>query len=73
MMMSSAVNAYNILIVAPMPFKSNFMFLERIIGRLLDRGYYLTLISPFKNNFKEDNLKEITIPKFNVEDICKYL
>lgn len=73
-MMSSAVNAYNILIVTPLPYKSHWIFMESIVERLLEKGNSLTVISPFKykyNDYVHESLREIIIPKYKVDDICE--
>lgn len=75
MVMSSMTIAYDILVVAPIPYQSHWIFIERIIKQLIDRGHSITTVSPFKyksDDYKNENLREYLIPKYKVEDLCKF-
>lgn len=71
MMMSSIANAYNILVLAPFPFYSNWLYMETFIQNLLKRGHAVTSISPYRYGLKTyDNFNEISIEKYPVEELC---
>ncbi|KAG5674708.1 hypothetical protein PVAND_004660 [Polypedilum vanderplanki] len=69
MMMSSVITAFDILILAPFPYHSNWLYMENFIEALLKRGHYLTTISPFlyKRNPDVENLKQIIISRYPIE------
>jgi len=74
MVMSSMTAAYDILVVAPFPYQSHWIFMERIIRQLIERGHSITTISPFKyrnDDYENENLKEYLIPKYKIDDLCK--
>lgn len=46
------INASNILAIFPMEFKSHFFIGRSIVQTLADRGHNITMISPYKFDYK---------------------
>lgn len=75
LMTSSITYAYNILVLAPFPYRGNWIFIESIIDNLLKKGHSVTTISPYKFrdflDYKSENLREYIIPEYPIENLCK--
>jgi hypothetical protein len=73
MVMSSVASAYDILVLAPFPYHSNWVYMENFIEGLLKRGHSLTTISPFLYRRRNDveGLNQIIISRYPIEEECE--
>jgi hypothetical protein len=76
LMMMSSAHAFNVLVLAPSPFLSNWMFMEKLIQYLNKHGHHVTAITPYvrsadyQKDVYEDLYKEILVPLFPIESLC---
>lgn len=67
----SAIDAYNILVVAPTPNVGQWLYMESFIRELIIRGHKVTGISSYNARRKQETHKEIIVPALNRQKICK--
>lgn len=70
-LMMSSLNAANILILAPFPIISRWLYIEKIIDGLLANGHTVTAITPFDYQREQERYYKFIIPEFPIEDYCE--
>lgn len=65
------INAYNILVVAPVPLVGHWLYVEEFIKELLERGHKVEAIVNYSVRRGHENYTGTTVPLFNVNDHCE--
>lgn len=67
----SAIDAYNILVVAPLPFIGHWIYFEEFIRDILARGHEVTAITSYNIRQLHPSYTGIVIPAFGIQKHCE--
>lgn len=71
--LAAVTNGYKILVLAPFNGKSHWLFMEKIVKSLLQRGHEVTAITSFKTAEPIANYTEVLIdPPMDMEKFCEW-
>lgn len=68
----TAIQAYNILLIAPTPIVGQWLFFEEILKELLSRGHKVSAISNYNSRAPHENYTGITISAFDIQKYCEF-
>lgn len=68
----SSIDAWNILVLAPFPIYTRWLYIETFIDNLLANGNSVTVISPYDYSKVNEKYYSLIVPEFPIDDYCEW-